>query len=189
MARLRGIARRLRHQGGLTLVELITSMSILLLVVGGLATLFVSGQNAENELNLRFVAQQEARLALDTFRREVHNACSATVSGGMHVTLKTNVQPGPGAGSLACTVTSASWCTAGSGTSWALYRQAGGSCSSGSGTRRASYLVSGAIFSLLTSAGQLPKVTIDMTVNRRPSVARLNYRLNDDIALRSATRV
>jgi hypothetical protein len=32
-------------------------------------------------------------------------------------------------------------------------------------------------------------VTIDMTVNRRPAVTRLNYRLNDDIALRSATRV
>jgi Tfp pilus assembly protein PilW len=189
MATLRGMARRLRQERGLTLVELITSMSILLLVVGGLATLFVSGQNAENELNLRFVAQQEARLALDTFRREVHNACSATVTGGTHVTLKTNVQPGPGAGSLACTVTSATWCTAGSGTSFELYRQAGGSCSSGTGTRRASFLVSGGIFSLLTSAGQLPKVTIDMTVNRRPAVTRLNYRLNDDIALRSATRI
>jgi prepilin-type N-terminal cleavage/methylation domain-containing protein len=189
-ALLSAALRRLRQQRGMTLVELITSMAILLIVISGIATLFASGNNAENELNLRFVAQTEARLALDTFRREVHNACSATVTGGTHVTLMTIAQPAPGAGNLPCNVTSATWCTDGSGSSYGFYRQAGASCSAGAGTQRASYLVSGAIFSLpATPAGQLPKVTIDMTVNRRPSITRLNYRLNDDIALRSARRV
>jgi prepilin-type N-terminal cleavage/methylation domain-containing protein len=182
--------RRLRQQRGLTLIELVTTMSILLIVISGIATLFVSGNNAENELNLRFVAQTEARLALDTFRREVHNACSATVTGGTQITLKTIAQPVPGAGNLPCNVTSATWCSAGSGSNFGLYRQSGASCSASTGTQRASYLVSGAIFSLpATPAGQLPKVTIDMTVNRQPSITRLNYRLTDDIALRSARRV
>lgn len=184
---VRSLLRRLRAEGGFNLVELVTTMAIMLFVVSALVQLSTSGTKAENDLNKRFQAQEEARLGLDTFRREVHNACAATISGGgTQVTLmsnNTNVR-----GSFPCTVVGSNWCTSGSGTRFGLYRQAGnGAC--GSGDLRANYLIAGPIFALsAASVGQLPKVQIDMTVNREPSVARLRYRLHDAIALRNARR-
>jgi Tfp pilus assembly protein PilW len=184
---VRSLLRRLREEGGFNLVELVTTMAIMLFVVTALVQLQTSGTKAENDLNLRFQAQEEARLGLDVFRREVHNACAATISGGgTQVTLMsndTNVR-----GSFACNVVGSNWCTSGSGSRFGLYRQAGsGACASGA--RRADYLTAGAIFSLsASSVGQLPKVQIDMTVNRQPSTPQLHYRLHDAIALRNARR-
>jgi len=184
---VRSLLRRLRDERGFNLVELVTTMAIMLFVITALVQLSTSGTKAENDLNLRFQAQEEARLGLDVFRREVHNACAATVSGGgTGITLmgqNTNVR-----GSFGCTVVGSNWCTSGAGTKFGLYRQAGnGAC--GSGDLRANYLTAAAIFSLPgASVGQLPKVQIDMTVNREPSIPRLRYRLHDAIALRNARR-
>jgi type II secretory pathway pseudopilin PulG len=111
---VRSLLRRLREEGGFNLVELVTTMAIMLFVVTALVQLSTSGTKAENDLNKRFQAQEEARLGLDMFRREVHNACAATISGGgTQVTLKsndTNVR-----GSFPCTVVGSNWCTSGSG--------------------------------------------------------------------------
>jgi prepilin-type N-terminal cleavage/methylation domain-containing protein len=181
------LLRRSREERGFTLVELIVTMAIMLFVITALVQLMTSGTRAENDLNLRFQAQEAARLGLDVFRREVHNACAATVSGGgTQVTLMTNDQSTRG--SFPCNVVGSNWCTSGSGTRFQLYRQAGsGAC--GSGVIRADYLISGAIFSLpAPTAGELPKVGIDMTVNRQTSTPQLQYRLDDAIALRNARR-
>lgn len=182
----RSLLRRLREERGFNLVELVTTMAIMLFVITALVQLSTSGTKAENDLNRRFQAQEEARLGLDLFRREAHNACAATVSGGMQVTLMNNDQNTRS--SFTCNVVGSNWCTSGSGTRFMLYRQAG-SAACGTGVIRADYLISGSIFALLApAAGELPKVSIDMTVNREPSVARLRYRLNDAIALRNARR-
>jgi Tfp pilus assembly protein PilW len=184
---VRSLLRRLREEGGFNLVELVTTMAIMLFVITALVQLSTSGTQAENDLNKRFQAQEEARLGLDMFRREVHNACSATVSGGgAQVTLMsndTNVR-----GSFPCNVVGSNWCTSGSGSRFGLYRQAGnGAC--GTGILRANYLTTGPIFSVTAaSTGQLAKVQIDMTVNREPSIPRLRYRLHDAIALRNSRR-
>jgi type II secretory pathway pseudopilin PulG len=184
---VRPLLRRLRDERGFNLVELVTTMAIMLFVITALVQLSTSGTKAENDLNLRFQAQEEARLGLDLFRREVHNACAATISGGgTGITLmsqNTNVR-----GSFPCNVVGSNWCTSGAGTKFGLYRQAGnGAC--GSGDLRADYLTTAAIFSLPgTSVGQLQKVQVDMTVNREPSIPRLRYRLHDAIALRNARR-
>jgi hypothetical protein len=37
--------------------------------------------------------------------------------------------------------------------------------------------------------GELPKVAIDLTVNREPANTRFGYRLDDAISLRNARRV
>jgi prepilin-type N-terminal cleavage/methylation domain-containing protein len=182
---VRLLLRRLRAERGFTLVELLVTMAIMLIVISALVQMATSGNQAENELNLRFQAQEQARLGLDSFRREVHNACSATIAGGgAQITLMNNAQTG----SFTCNVVGSNWCTSGSGQRYALYRQAAaGAC--GTGVRRADYLIGGAIFSLPTlAAGQLPKVTIDMTVNRQPTIGHLNYRLDDAVALRNARR-
>ena len=78
------LLRRLREERGFKLVELITTMAIMLFVITALVQLSTSGTKAENDLNLRFQAQEEARLGLDMFRREVHNACAATIAGRRH---------------------------------------------------------------------------------------------------------
>ncbi|HEY2935179.1 MAG TPA: prepilin-type N-terminal cleavage/methylation domain-containing protein, partial [Gaiellaceae bacterium] len=63
---------RLRAEGGFTLVELLTVTVILTIVLTGLTTLFVQGSNAELDMNNRFQAQLNARLALDRLRRDLH---------------------------------------------------------------------------------------------------------------------
>ncbi len=185
VARLGGRLRRLtRDERGFTLSEMIVTMAIMGVVIAAVATLFTSGTNASVDLNLRFASQSEARLALDTFRREVHNACDATVSGGTSVTLKTLTS------SYACTTSSATWCTSGSGSRYGLYRQVGATCSS-AGVRRADYLTGASIFSVTAPAAGtyvLKKVGIDMTVNQKPSVSRLGYRIQDAIAIRNGAR-
>lgn len=178
--RLRGLAR---NERGFTLSEMVVTMAIMGVVIAAVATLFTSGTSASVDLNLRFASQSEARLALDTFRREVHNACDATVSGGTSVTLKTLTS------SYACTSNSSTWCTSGSGSRYGLYRQAGASCSS-AGVLRADYLTGASIFTVTAPAGtyKLKQVGIDLTVNQKPSISRLGYRIQDAIALRNGAR-
>ncbi|HEX2045407.1 MAG TPA: prepilin-type N-terminal cleavage/methylation domain-containing protein [Gaiellaceae bacterium] len=72
------VVPRLRSQRGFTLVELIAVMAIFMSVVTGLTMLFISGARAELDANERFEAQQNARLALDKLRRELH--CSSGIT-------------------------------------------------------------------------------------------------------------
>jgi Tfp pilus assembly protein PilW len=183
---LRVAARRLRRcERGITMTELTVSMAVMSIVVAGLVTLFTAGANSEAQLNLRFQSQTDARTALEAFRRDVHNACSATVVGGTRVTLYTL---NTAAASYPCTVVSASWCTSGTGTRYGLYRSGGSATCSSGNERRADYVTGGSIFAVQTGSGELPKVTIDMTVNREPYTPRLAYRLDDAISLRNARR-
>jgi len=179
--------RRLRRcERGITLAELLVSMSIMGFVMGAVVVLFTSGSTAEAQLNLRFQAQSEARIALEVLRRDVHNACSATVTGGTQVTLYTIDSA---LVAYPCTVVGSTWCTSGTGTRFTLHRNAGAATCSGSAQARADYITAGSVFSVLTAAGELPKVAIDITVNREPAITRFGYRLDDAIALRNARRL
>ena len=62
---------------GYSLVELLVTMVILSVVVGGLTTVFISGSSAQVRLNERFQAQQNARMALDRLRVDIHCASAA----------------------------------------------------------------------------------------------------------------
>jgi prepilin-type N-terminal cleavage/methylation domain-containing protein len=62
---------------GYSLVELLVVMIILGTVLASLTTVFVSGSKAEVALNQRFQAQQQARLALDRIRSDIHCASAA----------------------------------------------------------------------------------------------------------------
>jgi prepilin-type N-terminal cleavage/methylation domain-containing protein len=68
---------RIRRDDGYTLVEMVVVMAILGFVLAGLTTVFVSGSSAQLDLNRRFQAQQQARLALDRIRVDVHCASAA----------------------------------------------------------------------------------------------------------------
>ncbi len=171
---------------GVTLVEMMTTMAILTVVVSSLIGLFVSGTNAEVGLNRRFQAQEQARLALDVLRREIHNACQVVYSGPVGsryatITLRTLAA----VPTTSCVTTSATWCVTGNAVPYALYRKTGGTCNT-TGVRWAGDLTSNAIFAPVTGASLLPKVDIDLPVNTQPSVSRYRFELQDTIVLRNA---
>ena len=74
-----GLSARLRtaRRAGFSLIELLVVMVILGVVLAGLTTAFVSGSKAETDLNRRFQAQQQARLALNRIRWDIHCASAA----------------------------------------------------------------------------------------------------------------
>ena len=78
---------RLRAQAGYSLVELLAVLAIFITVVTALTSLFVAGARSQLELNRRFEAQQNARLAPDRMRREVHCASSLTFTSASSVTI------------------------------------------------------------------------------------------------------
>jgi prepilin-type N-terminal cleavage/methylation domain-containing protein len=178
---LHRLQRRLLDERGYSLVELIIVLTILAIVLGTLTTVFVTGTRAELDLNKRFQAQQNVRIALDKIRRETHCASSATVTAGS-VTLVLPSGCPSGTGPV-------TWCTGGSGLRWALYRELGGSCSSTSGVKKADYLTTGSVFGYLPqSASSLAKLTVDFPVDIDTSSTSGTYRLSDALALRNSTR-
>jgi prepilin-type N-terminal cleavage/methylation domain-containing protein len=101
IARLRG---RLVESGGYSLSEMIVVMAILGIVLAALVQLFVSASHAQVDMNNRFQAQQNARLALDGLRREIHCA-SAVTSTTSSITVTLGVYcHGPWAANTAYTV-------------------------------------------------------------------------------------
>jgi prepilin-type N-terminal cleavage/methylation domain-containing protein len=180
---LERLQQRLLDERGYSLVELIVVCAILAIVLGSLTTAFVSGTRAEIDLNRRFQAQQNARLALDKIRREAHCASSATVTAST-VTFVLQAQCPSSGGST----TSVTWCTAGSGLRWGLYRRTGTSCSSVD-IKKADYLTTGSVFSYVAqSTSSLAKLRVDFPVDIDTSSTAGTYRLIDGLALRNSSR-
>jgi len=175
--------KRLRSEGGFTLVELLTVTVILTIVLTGLTTLFVQGSNAELDMNNRFQAQLNARLALDRLRRDLHCANGATITNSGATLTLTDPCLNANASNLA-------WCTSGSGSRYGLYRAVGNpaSCSSSS-TRYIDFLTVAAPFWYdAPSTLSLGKVHVDLPVNVKPTRTVDTYELCDVIVLRNTTR-
>ena len=183
---------RLRGERGYSLVEMLVTMVIMGVVMTALTTLFVQASNAEQDMNNRFQAQQQARLALEKMRREVHCAQVGTPTGqssSVTITLPSYCKTGSG---------SVTWCTRSVSTNrYALYRVVGATCSGG--VKWADYLApssaaptcSGAlcIFTYYAqSASSLAKLHVDFPVNMKPSKSTEMYELQDDLVLRNSTR-
>jgi prepilin-type N-terminal cleavage/methylation domain-containing protein len=65
---------------GFTLIELLVVLSILVVVMGGLGTMFVSAVNSQTDQTNRVQAQQAARLSLNKLRWEISCASAVTAS-------------------------------------------------------------------------------------------------------------
>jgi prepilin-type N-terminal cleavage/methylation domain-containing protein len=185
------VIRRLRGERGYTLVEMVTVMAIMGVVFAGLTQIFTSAGKADTDMQNRFTAQLNTRLALDRLRRDIHCAYDVTpntpnpwTSSQSSVTLK-----------ITACGSDVTWCTAqmsGSTTRWSLYRQSGSTCSSSGGTKLADYLTTSTPFtsfshvtgcSCLASLG----VTLPVGVNRVTTTGI--YKLTDTIYLRNSTRI
>ncbi len=178
--RARSALARLRCERGFSLPELLTVLVILGVILAGLTSVFVSASTAQIDLNRRFEAQQEARLALDRVRREVHCASgiSSFLTNSVTLTLPTGCPTGAGSVTL-CTRTIASQ-------RYGFYRVAGSSCTGG--TKYADYLTTAAVFTSIMGSGLLPKLGVVFPVDLTPDDTQASYRLSDDIVLRNGTR-
>ena len=76
------LLRRLRDERGYSLIELIMVCTLLSIVLGAVTIIMVNGSRVQVDLNSRFQAQSSARIALNEFRGDAHNACTATVAAG-----------------------------------------------------------------------------------------------------------
>jgi len=174
--------RRLRAQRGYALTELLTVLAILTIVLAGLTALFVAASRAEIDMRKRFEAQQEARLAVDALRREVHCASGITQTGPsptVTLALPTGCPSGSG------TVT---WCTVNVSTSrYKLYRQTGATCGS-TGRLYADYILSPNAFSYTaptTDKRATLHVEFPVDVDLGDTVSA--YTLADDLVLRNTS--
>jgi prepilin-type N-terminal cleavage/methylation domain-containing protein len=183
-----GLVRRLRRRDGYTLIELIVVLSIFLFIVTALTRLFTSGAKAELDMNRRFQAQQQARLALDRMRRELHCASAITpgtdADGDTYVASISVSLPSqcPSAKGVAITVT---YDTASAGASrWKIRRTQNGVT-----IPIADYITTDDPFKYTapstTSRGLLH---VDFPVNVYPNEGWKQWRLVDDIVLRNTLR-
>ena len=172
----------MRDERGYTLIEMLTVLVIFGTVMSALMVLLVQGTGAEVDMNNRFQAQQNGRLALDKIRREAYCATAVTVSSASSVTLNLPCYCPTGNGSV-------TWCTVSLGTSrYGLYRKAGATCDS-TGVRWADYLTTANVFSYAAqSTTSLAKLSVDFPIDVKPSRPVDTYELKDDVVLRNSTR-
>jgi prepilin-type N-terminal cleavage/methylation domain-containing protein len=178
-------------QQGYALTELLTVLAILTIVLGGLTALFISATTAEVDMRERFEAQQEARLAMDAIRREVHCASAITQSGPsptVTLTLPTGCPSGSG---------SVTWCTVSAGTNrYRLYRKAGTTCDA-TGKLYADYLRPDAttscspnmcVFSYTApTTTSRAKLHVEFPVDTNTADGSAAYKLTDDLVLRNTS--
>jgi prepilin-type N-terminal cleavage/methylation domain-containing protein len=188
------LVKRLRGgEQGYSLIEMLVTMVILAIVLAGLTTIFVSGQNAEATLNRRFQAQENARLALDRIRGDIHCASAAQAQ-------TINTYPGVKLADGNCfgATPTISWCVVQYSTTpvrYQLFRTTTTgttACTATDASRVlvADYLTSSSAFTTATIPQYtLQRVGVDFKVsaNATTSTADL-YELTDSIVARNATR-
>jgi prepilin-type N-terminal cleavage/methylation domain-containing protein len=174
---------------GYTLVEMLVVMSILGVVMAGLTTVFVSGSNAEIDINRRFQAQQQARLALDKIRTDLHCATSAEIDS-TYGYLKI-------ADNSTCSATHITWCAMASPSMtgrYALYRTTDTTtnrCTANDTSKVmiADYLTRNTgLWTFNAPDGMLEMIAVDFPVSANPNANRDVYELTDLIVARNSTR-
>jgi prepilin-type N-terminal cleavage/methylation domain-containing protein len=182
----------LSREDGMTLPELLTAMAILSFVMTGVLAVFVGGLHATTNMDERFQAQQNARLALTGMRNNIRTACSATIGQ----------VPGQATGSLVALTEPNATTACSSGTSqvtwcadstshvapFTLYRQASSSCAYNNGTSQAGSLRTNVVFTSPTcTTGVRPQVTVTLPVDANLANTAGTYTLSDTITLRNGT--
>jgi prepilin-type N-terminal cleavage/methylation domain-containing protein len=174
---------------GYSMIELLVVTMILTIIVGALTTLFVGASKSELDMNRRFQAQENARLAIDKLRREVHCASGVSPSGSSSSIVLTIPSQCPTAQGF----TSIRWCVlpppgALSGR-YALYRSTAATCTTATGVKWADYLKTQSIFTYtVQSTASLGSLAVALVVNTSPGGTHGTVKLNDSIVLRNSSR-
>jgi len=180
------IRKRLRSERGYTLVELLVVLAIFTTVVTALVALFTSGAKAELDMNRRFEAQQNARLALDRMRRELQCSSGITATAGVAVSSISVALPSqcPSSGGTAITVVYDTSLV--SANRYRVRRTVNGTT-----VVIADYITTsgGTTFTYTPeSASSCALLHVDFQVNINPNEGWKTWRLVDDIVLRNTLR-
>jgi type II secretory pathway pseudopilin PulG len=182
------LRRLVACEAGYSLVELLQVAAILAVVLGALTTLFVAAMNSEVEMNRRFQAQQDARLAVDRLRREIHCASAVAPTGmSASITITLPAQCPTAGGTAGDPPATVVYDTEAVSTGRYRLRRAG--------VPVADYVtdpVEGGtnLFNYTPPAtGKLGTLHVDMPVNVRPSEIGKTWRLVTDIVLRNTARL
>ena len=176
MTRLR---RLVACERGYTLIELLIVMLMLGAILTGLTLVFMRAYNAELEMNRRFQAQQDARVAVDRMRREIHCASAVTPTGTSNsITITLPSQCPTSGGSMSTVVYDTFLVSSGR---WQLRR---------AGVRIADYVTAANVFTYdPPEVGKLAKVQVQLPINLTPTQPSKEWRLVADMVLRNTTRL
>jgi prepilin-type N-terminal cleavage/methylation domain-containing protein len=156
---MKAIASRLRlhSQSGFSLVELVVTMAVMGIIIGSLASLFVSGERANSDATARMTSQQNVRAAFDRLEYDARCASTAALQSsgaGVYLSIPSRCDHASG------TVT---WCVS----SGSLIRNTGTTCSAT--THRLTYIgsvTSSTPFSCYSPvSGATPQLKVALTVN------------------------
>jgi prepilin-type N-terminal cleavage/methylation domain-containing protein len=184
MCKLRRVLRLLRQQDGMTLSELVTTMTILLIVLATLTTVFIAAGNAESQQTRRLQAQQEARVALVRMRKELHCATAISAGGGAVATVTATLPAlcfGGTGPDVAVTYQTVSVSTG----RWRLERVQGAST-----VMLADYLTSATAFTYSPpTTSTKGSLRVDLRVDLDPTGGPGVWNLVDDVVLRNTARL
>jgi prepilin-type N-terminal cleavage/methylation domain-containing protein len=179
MTRPQRLLRLVRGERGYTMIELLISMSILGTITAAVTVLFLQASTAEVDMNRRFKAQQDARVAVDRMRREIH--CAKAIS--------------PAGTSAAITVTVAQVCpTAVGGVdtnhTYDVISQGGRFKLRRDNVVLADYVSEQNAFNYTApvTGTSLGKLRVTLPINTTPADKGKEWRLVADIVLRNTTR-
>jgi prepilin-type N-terminal cleavage/methylation domain-containing protein len=200
-AGLRRLSARLGREDGFTLVEMLSVMVLLGILLSPIITSLVATMSAQARQASAVTAQEQARLALERMRLDIHCAHSvaapfANTSGGTTILLNETNTSGVAEcpGLLAQNAYSVQWCTVpypGSTTRYRLFREddVNVACSGSVSTFQVDYLSQPSVWTTPgCTGGAVPTVTVALSVDVSPgTTAAGSYDLDDQIALRNAT--
>ena len=150
--------RALREESGFTLPEMLIVLTITVILMGGLATIFGIGLNTSKTSNSILASQSGVVVALDRLDYEARCASKATLlSSGAGVTLTYPSQCSGHTPEAPGTVT---WCVTGG----SLVRYGGSACS-GSSQTLTTNVTSTTPFSCVAPVGNYPSLKATLTVN------------------------
>lgn len=185
-------------ENGFTLIEMLVVMAILLTILAGITGAYVSAMTSQVDQTRRLDAQENARLALDRMRKDIHCAHGVTdpylnASNGWTIVMTETNTTGEAEcpGLLQTNAAGVQWCTVpvpGATSRYALYREndPDNECDGAASTFMVDYLTEADIWGSPTCVtGQYPTVEITMPVDVDPSKAPGSYQLSDQIALRN----
>jgi prepilin-type N-terminal cleavage/methylation domain-containing protein len=184
----RRLSAAAREEGGFTLSELLVVLAILGTVVGAIMTLFSSALKSEVDLTQRVRAQEEARMALNTLRRDVH--CASATSGlteGVPSNVVTFLLP---SGCPSATTETITWCTRTTGVAdrHTLYRVPGADCAAAGGADYADHITEPVVFLYTKEAGLRARIDVEFSVDVDPATSSRQYKLRDALVLRNSAR-
>ena len=174
------VSPKLGDEGGYSLVELIAVLAILSTVLTALTSLFVSGIRTQADVDKRVRAQQQARIAADRMRREVHCASNVTVTSPAKITVRLPGHCPTAVGGAITDVIYEAVAVPGYTNRFRLKR---------ANVVVADHVTSSNLFSYVpASSAALGKLQVNLPINVRPNEGWKTWALETDIVLRNTQR-